>query len=156
MCCYTNTYTEEFPQDLLCAFNINKLSAVSLPSRLLQCKHCTKGYLSKETQYILLCVSQKAFQLWVRSHQGILSSGELEVQVFVLLQTLYGNGDEIQVKAGSLIPERAFMQYSATAPLQRLKRLTKVVLKIKTTPLCFHLTGERESWSCFTAQLQNK
>lgn len=94
-CCFfalgwrRNKYTEEFPQDLLCAFNINTPGACSLPGCLLQCQQCTEGYLSKEIQNIPFC----AFQLWVRSHGGILSYGEPEAQVFVLSQTLYSNGD---------------------------------------------------------------
>lgn len=146
----TNAYTEEFPQDLLCAFNISTPSAFSLPCCLLQCQHCTEGYLSKERQYIPLCVSQKASQLWVRSHWGILSRGEPEAQVFVLSQTLHGNRDETKGKAECLIPEEEHSYSTVTPPLQRLKRLANVVLKIKTTERCFHLTGDKESWSPFT------
>lgn len=132
MWCRTNTYTEEFPQDLLCAFNISTPSAFSLPRCLLQCQHCTEGYLSKEKQYIPLCVSQKASQLWARSHWGILSRREPEAQVFVLSQTLHGNGDETKGKAECLIPEEEHSYSTVTPPLQRLKHLAKVVLKIKS------------------------
>lgn len=152
----TLTHTEQFPQDPPCTFNINTPSAFSLPSRLLQCQHCTEGYLSKETQCIPLYVSKKAFQLWVRSDWDILSCGEPEARVFALSQTLRGSGNEGQVRAECLTPEEERWYSNATAPLQRLKHLTKVVLKIKTGAQCFHLTGDRESWCRFTARLPNK
>lgn len=85
------------------------------PSLLLQCQNCTERYLSKETQYIPLCVSQKASQLWVRSQRATLSR-EPEAQVFVPSQTLHGNGAKTQVKAECLIPEEEHCYSTATTP----------------------------------------
>lgn len=70
--------------------------------------------------------------------------------MFVLSQTLHGNGDETKGKAKCLIPEEEHSYSTVTPPLQRLKHLAKVGLKIKTTARRFHLTGDRESWPRFT------
>lgn len=83
-----------------------------------------------------------------RSHRGIHSGGESTAQVFVQSQTLYGDwkpgGGRIPV-----MPEQERSCSAATAPLQQRKKKQKHEWRSD-------LTGDRESWRRFTAQLGNK